>query len=1073
MLAWNVSIDVINSADYFNVRVDALNGEFIDKDNYTVYENKNRFSKALFIETRKSDLTFINGKKDLFKLMSVPPSATVTSATYNVIPYPYENRFVGNITQVSNPWLNTTGFNTYATSYGWHFDGTNNYMYTRGNNVFAYDDSLNKNAPGRYTYSYSNYPSLTFNPTPDFTQQPTTILNRSFATLNLFYWNNIMHDVFYQYGFDEAAGNFQNDNMGRGGVGGDYVHAEAQDGSGLNNANFSALPDGNTARMQMYLYNSVFNLTISSPASIAGIYLSDESDFSINNKLKSVGSISGQIVYYNDNSSGSTHYACNTPFNNIYGKIALIDDPSCYYTIKVKNAQNAGAIAVIVISSNSSSYILGGTDNTITIPAVVVSSIDGFKIINQLKNSIIVNATLKAGAPLFDGDLDNGVISHEYGHGISNRLTGGPSNTSCLSNAEQGGEGWSDYIALMMTTDWKSTVIKDSNKIRESATYVTDQVSGGLGNRTYPYSTDMTINPHTYYDLANNGEVHYIGEVWCSALWDMTWNIIKQDNYINPNLYDANGGGGNTIALNLVIQGMKYQPCSPGFIDARDAILAADSIIYGGNYHCAIWNAFARRGMGYSAKQGSSNSTTDQTVAFDAPERIAQINGLYEGCYGSNIQLNDSTKGGVWSISNSNAIIDNTGKLTLLKNGMDTVYYSKTNSCNKNVNYIVKIRSLPTMSSISGSSMICLGNNTLLSDSTKNNYEGIYSIKGYTLRAGDSTKTGNIPKSQVILYTKNKTTVEFKNYQIWKDSIAIGIGYPVFNINTATNAVTISSDTSFELYYLGSTVINNPSYNSRYDSSTKSFYISYTWGAGVASRLVTDTITYISPTLNGGIWSSSNTAVATISKTGIVNTLKAGNNTFSYLYTDPFGCSDTVMKVLSINALPNIPPIKGVSNLCFNNTTLFTDSSDVNKYEGTYVLYGGLSEPNYRTYTGVSNSPTGFYIPYFLKSNSYNTIDPNIYTSKYGNINSQVYYIQNIGFSYDAYLSPRLTIDAQNNVKVTKGISADTINGRIISYYQSAAQLLASKYYSNGIPGVTKTLYKKTLLLRARVEHHN
>ena len=53
--------------------------------------------------------------------------------------------------------------------------------------------------------------------------------------------------------------------------------------------------------------------------------------------------------------------------------------------------------------------------------------------------------------PDIDGDFDNAVIAHEYAHGISNRFTGGPANTSCLNNAEQMGEGWSDFYGLMMT----------------------------------------------------------------------------------------------------------------------------------------------------------------------------------------------------------------------------------------------------------------------------------------------------------------------------------------------------------------------------------------------------------------------------------------------------------------------------------------------------------------------------------------------------------------------------------------------------------------------------------------------
>ena len=74
---------------------------------------------------------------------------------------------------------------------------------------------------------------------------------------NLFYWNNIMHDVTFGYGFDEAAGNFQVTNYSGAVGGGDDVRAEAQDGSGTNNANFGT-PAQNAAnprpRMQMFVW---------------------------------------------------------------------------------------------------------------------------------------------------------------------------------------------------------------------------------------------------------------------------------------------------------------------------------------------------------------------------------------------------------------------------------------------------------------------------------------------------------------------------------------------------------------------------------------------------------------------------------------------------------------------------------------------------------------------------------------------------------------------------------------------------------------------------------------------------
>jgi len=65
----------------------------------------------------------------------------------------------------------------------------------------------------------------------DFKDQPEKY--KDAAVTNLFYWNNVLHDVFYVAGFDEKAGNFQENNFGRGGYEKDAVQANAQDGSGI------------------------------------------------------------------------------------------------------------------------------------------------------------------------------------------------------------------------------------------------------------------------------------------------------------------------------------------------------------------------------------------------------------------------------------------------------------------------------------------------------------------------------------------------------------------------------------------------------------------------------------------------------------------------------------------------------------------------------------------------------------------------------------------------------------------------------------------------------------------------
>jgi hypothetical protein len=165
--------------------------------------------------------------------MSEPSAILLTApdSSYNVFAMPVESPNHGTRSIEERPWL-AAGIGDPAITLGWHDDGTTNYTNTRGNNVHAYEDINSDNAPG-YSPDTANlrfdYP---------FTPSDVPTDNMASCITNLFYWNNIIHDVMYQYGFDEVSGNFQKDNLGRGGLGNDFINAEALDGSGSNNANF-------------------------------------------------------------------------------------------------------------------------------------------------------------------------------------------------------------------------------------------------------------------------------------------------------------------------------------------------------------------------------------------------------------------------------------------------------------------------------------------------------------------------------------------------------------------------------------------------------------------------------------------------------------------------------------------------------------------------------------------------------------------------------------------------------------------------------------------------------------------
>ena len=478
-LAYELSIAETRSADWYNFFVDAKSGDIITKFNYTNYCD--------FGHDHSHDVPFIGPHAAPTTVEAYTPTMVVNAASpvpaqYRVYAIPDEspNHSTGRVLVV-NPE------NTNASPYGWH--DTNGvtgaeFTNTRGINTPTYVDGDNAG------FSPDGGASLDF----DYTLTiPYTTANQSesAAITNLFYWTNIIHDVLYEYGFTEQAGNFQENNYGNGGAGGDSVDAEAQDGSGTCNANFGTPADGGNPRMQMYVCD-----------------------------------ING-------------------------------------------NGQFA------------------------------------------------------------DGDFDNLVIAHEYGHGWSNRLTGGPAAAGCLGNQEQMGEGWSDFLGLILTMKPADA----SNTNRPVGTFLFEEPTTGGGIRPQPYNREN--NTQTYNDITTASVPHGVGSVWATMLWEMTWDLIDVYGW-DADIYA--GTGGNNIALNLVSEAMKLQPCSPGFVDGRDAILQADANIYGGANQCLIWGAFARRGLGLNASQGSSASRSDGTEDYTLPDASFSLVGGDTFCATEGVQ---------------------------------------------------------------------------------------------------------------------------------------------------------------------------------------------------------------------------------------------------------------------------------------------------------------------------------------------------------------------------------------------------------------------------------------------------
>ncbi len=623
-LAWDIEIYPLHAQNYWSLRLDAQTGEVLSQYDYVVHENFGLEGGHGHNEVVHEEATT--------SLSSTPSSDTLVPESYRVFAVPVESPIHGVRTLELNP------YNVTASPFGWH--DTNGaagpeYTITRGNNVHADTDLDANNAPD------GNAPDggagLVFDYPFDDTQAASTY--RDFAITNLFYWNNIVHDVSYLYGFNEVAGNFQQNNYGNGGLGNDYVRADAQDGSGVNNANFSTPADGGAPRMQMYIWTYPFSqiVTVNSPVTIAGDYIANPS-----NNGGTANGLTADIAIVDDGVAPNTD-ACQAIINNIAGKIALIvwNQGACNSSVFVQNAANAGAVAAIIVDNTDEPR--GNFGGSPAIPSVAIGQSDAQLIIDAIIiNSATVNATIDDNpSPVADrdSDIDSGVIAHEYGHGISNRLTGGPSTAGCLGNQEQMGEGWSDWQALFHTT----TSVNYPTEIRGVGTYLQFETITGNGIRPTPYSTDFAVNASTYGMIDSGGAIsipHGLGYIWNSMLWEMYWNLV--DVYgLNDNIYQAWNTGGNNLAYQLVTDGMKLQPCNPGFVTGRNAILAADVALTGGDNQCLIWEGFAKRGLGFSASQGSSAVVGDETEAFDMPAACSAVptTTTAQVCVGSNVSF--------------------------------------------------------------------------------------------------------------------------------------------------------------------------------------------------------------------------------------------------------------------------------------------------------------------------------------------------------------------------------------------------------------------------------------------------
>ncbi|HEY8212352.1 MAG TPA: M36 family metallopeptidase [Myxococcaceae bacterium] len=490
---------------------------------------------------------------------------------------------------------------------------------TLGNNVDAYTDQLApdgfSNGDLRATATGPNAFNRTFDPLADATANQAQMMS---AVTNAFYVTNWLHDYWYDSGFDEAGGNAQLDNFGRGGVAGDAMRVEVQDNYviGLrNNANMATPADGFQPRMQMYVWTgpSSWSLTLAPGGAVA----SGAADYGPQTFNKT-----GTVVLADDGSTagagGTTSDGCQPLVNDVTGQIALVGRGPCNFKTQTLNAENAGAIAVLLADSVPATIpprlIDTPTVTTpITIPTLSMLQADGDALKAAITAGTVTAAMNRVTEPERETGLDALLVSHEWGHYFHHRLTDCTSR-GCAALSE----GWADFIALHMQ-------LRAGDNL--DGTYaVSSYATAGLGDvyfggvRRFAYSTDLTKNALTFKHITDgvalptgtpfnpnggpNSEVHNAGEVWGTMLFEA---------YVALQRTAQGPGATRTFAevrramADYVTAGLQLAPRNASFTETRDALLTAVEQINPSDA-ALIAQAFARRGAGSCAVSPASDT---------------------------------------------------------------------------------------------------------------------------------------------------------------------------------------------------------------------------------------------------------------------------------------------------------------------------------------------------------------------------------------------------------------------------------------------------------------------------------
>jgi Zn-dependent metalloprotease len=478
---------------------------------------------------------------------------------------------------------------------------------TSGNNVDAFADIAFPSGFSEGDIRPEVRSGRILNYTYDLNKGPLDNVTQSkAATVNSFFVTNWLHDWWYDSGFTEATGNAQLDNLGRGGVAGDPLILHAQDdalGGSRDNAFMVTPADGLSPEMHMFLWTggstSSIDAVTGHPTTATFRTGPTTFDFTGTVALADNVGLDGTSV---------VHDACSPVTTDLTGKIGMFEfDGNCGSVTAVDNLKAAGAVGVLAAITIPDVPVqsLNGSAAA-NIPGLIVGNDDGLALEAVLPTTITLHRATHLET---DGDLDNAVVAHEWGHYLHHRLTSCEATNQCAAMSE----GWGDFNAMLMM------LRTGDNHDGTFGMGLYALTAGGLaqfgftdpgyfGIRRVAYSTNRSANSLSFRHIGDenalptdiplnpgpsggaNSEVHNAGEVWATMMWEAYNALIDQHGILNS----------RRRMSDYVVAGMLLTPPEATFTEARDAILAAAGALDTDDM-ILMAAAFAGRGAGSCA----------------------------------------------------------------------------------------------------------------------------------------------------------------------------------------------------------------------------------------------------------------------------------------------------------------------------------------------------------------------------------------------------------------------------------------------------------------------------------------